>query len=398
MAEKVSVKCVDCGISFEVGLKVYKKYTTGCKKDSGHVWRCRNCVFKSASAARSEGQKKRWVGLTVEEKKENMKAFLKGKDEYYKDFDKRDFGKRVSEGKLNMPDEAKVIQKQNMSNGLKKFWENIPEEERKEMMKAQHEKSKEWWANLSEEERQQRLDDVHNANRSWWENMDDDEKLKRNDELNKSLRKYWGNISDDEISERVIKIRNKQKEWWNNLTDEKKNEINEKRLSTMRNKSIGELIQIKENHRRAWELKSDEFKESYRQRLIDRWNNMSISEKAKSINKSLKGNKRSSLNNKFEIMFYNKFDMFYLIDEYTVIIDDDFHNWDYAVFNKNGDLEMIIDLDGEYFHGDRYDYDGLHSKLKYDLNRYNTIPETTKWLIIYENKFEECFKLMMEYL
>jgi hypothetical protein len=55
---------------------------------------------------------------------------------------------------------------------------------------------------------------------------------------------------------------------------------------------------------------------------------------------------------------------------------------------------MIIDLDGSYFHADKCDYDGLHSKEEYDEKRGLSIPDGVKWCIINEKNFEECFSYL----
>ena len=75
------------------------------------------------------------------------------------------------------------------------------------------------------------------------------------------------------------------------------------------------------------------------------------------------------------------------------------HCWDYAIFDKEtNELQMVVDLDGSYFHGDNCDYDGIHSKEELDEQRALSIPDGINHCIIPEARFKSAFEFMLKLL
>ena len=80
------------------------------------------------------------------------------------------------------------------------------------------------------------------------------------------------------------------------------------------------------------------------------------------------------------------------------MFEDISHSWDYAIFDTGGILQMLVDLDGEFYHGDYLDYNGMQSNEEYDERRFLTVPDGVKYHIIYEKYFTKSFELMIKRL
>jgi hypothetical protein len=59
---------------------------------------------------------------------------------------------------------------------------------------------------------------------------------------------------------------------------------------------------------------------------------------------------------------------------------------------------MVIDIDGRFYHGDGFDYNGKQSKEEYDEKRFISTPDNIKVHIIYETHFRESFDRMIQLL
>lgn len=114
----------------------------------------------------------------------------------------------------------------------------------------------------------------------------------------------------------------------------------------------------------------------------------------------LKSNGKNNLHKKFESMFNNSNldNMFFHISEYPITNNAITHCWDYGIFNENGELVAVVDIDGEYFHADKCDYDGVHSREEYDTNRALSVGLDIPIFIITESNFDKDFKRMEEWL
>lgn len=70
-------------------------------------------------------------------------------------------------------------------------------------------------------------------------------------------------------------------------------------------------------------------------------------------------------------------------------------NFDFAIF-KNGRLNILIEIDGLYFHGLVEDSNGKHVRGDTDYERFSKVPEGVKFIVCDENKLEDCFKEILK--
>lgn len=66
-------------------------------------------------------------------------------------------------------------------------------------------------------------------------------------------------------------------------------------------------------------------------------------------------------------------------------------NFDFAVFNNENKLQILIEIDGLYYHGLTEDSNGKHVRGDTDHERFCKVPEGVKFIVCDENKIEECF-------
>lgn len=218
------------------------------------------------------------------------------------------------------------------------------------------------------------------------------------------IKEDWNNDRE----ERSKNIARGVTKWHAELSQEDKNKINKKigdaNLIVWENKSNEERERISKVHselgKQRWAKMTSKQRTKYTnifRSYYDSWyNNLSKKDKADHIKNMLyKSSGDNKLHQRFEYEFYSHFgDKYYLKSEYVEIINKHLHPWDYAVFNLNNELVMLIDLDGAYFHADICDYNGIQSHETGDINRRFTIPDGVKWFILYELKFDECFEYL----
>lgn len=83
--------------------------------------------------------------------------------------------------------------------------------------------------------------------------------------------------------------------------------------------------------------------------------------------------------------------------DYKYSFDVNGKNFDFAIF-KNGELDILIEIDGLYFHGLKEDSNGKHVRGEKDCERFNKVPEGVKFIVCDENKLEDCFsEILKEY-
>lgn len=70
-------------------------------------------------------------------------------------------------------------------------------------------------------------------------------------------------------------------------------------------------------------------------------------------------------------------------------------HFDFAVF-KDGKLNLLIEIDGVYFHGLLEDCNGKHSRGDHDHERFSKVPEGVKFIVCDDLKLEECFAEIMK--
>jgi len=66
-------------------------------------------------------------------------------------------------------------------------------------------------------------------------------------------------------------------------------------------------------------------------------------------------------------------------------------NFDFAIFNNKNKLQILIEIDGLYYHGLTEDSNGKHVRGDTDHERFSKVPEGVKFIVCDENKLEKCF-------
>ena len=65
-------------------------------------------------------------------------------------------------------------------------------------------------------------------------------------------------------------------------------------------------------------------------------------------------------------------------------------SFDFAVFN-NGELKLLIEIDGIYYHGLTEDSNGRHVRAENNCERFSKVPEGVKYIVCDDNSIEKCF-------
>lgn len=65
-------------------------------------------------------------------------------------------------------------------------------------------------------------------------------------------------------------------------------------------------------------------------------------------------------------------------------------SFDFAIFN-NGELKLLIEIDGIYYHGLMEDSNGRHVRGEKDCERFSKVPENVKYIVCDEDNIENCF-------
>lgn len=65
-------------------------------------------------------------------------------------------------------------------------------------------------------------------------------------------------------------------------------------------------------------------------------------------------------------------------------------SFDFAIFN-NGELKLLIEIDGIYYHGLSEDSNGRHVRGENDCERFSKVPENVKYIVCDEDNIENCF-------
>ena len=377
---------------------------------------------------RSAAQKRRWNNLSSEDKNKLLKPLLDGKEKYYSSMNDekwKDFSNAVKKGRSKMSDAEKQSMLNNMSNSMKKWWLSVDEEYKNKQMNCMHERYKEYWDNLKGKDKESILNRMHNGWNDWFDNLSEDEIKNRNNKLNSDLRNWWKKLDEDTKDKRIIYLNDAKNEWWNNLSDAEKyehykpiieslyyarekwwNELPDREKDVLNDKLVLEHKRwwdnLPDNERKEFADKSSEWwyslPNSDQERIInnhkDYWKTMPITSKEAFIKKVLSSARGK---NQFHQLFERKFNdlesSYNLIEEYPTTNHGVTHCWDYAV-SKDDTIQLLVDLDGVYFHADDRDYDGMHSKLEYDEKRGLSIPNNVKWCIIYEKEFDKSFTYM----
>lgn len=256
------------------------------------------------------------------------------------------------------------------SNRMKSYWNNLSEDDKDRIKMREKDK----WRNLSEEEYNNKIKKLHQSNKEWRNNLTEEDKIKwknnialswnrdKRSQQSKVKTKLWINKNDNEKELIISRLNNGYEKWYKSLSENEK----EKRRDNISMSST-----------RYWKLIDPSIK-----------TNRMISLSKASLMKSYG-------TNKLHIRFENQFN-----DSEYKLIPEKFingHYWDYALY-KNDALICIVDLDGDYFHATDIDYDGIHSKIEYDLKRRYSIPDRTLHFYIREKYFDIDMKWLFDHI
>ena len=382
------------------------------EKQKEHAQKTRNAITQRSieeqakiNKKNSEGLKKHWSTVSDDDKQKRLKGMRDGNSRYWESLSQEERVEKAKQWMYNMTDEELKNHLQILSQRMSEYNKSLSEEEKMRRVEIMQE----WHKQLSDEEKQQFYERTHgwyyklsdeqkeeyaNSKREWYDNLSDEEKIK----WSKNGSEWYNNLSEEEKSTFI-----KKTNWYSFLSEEDKQKISEERKERWNNLSEEEKEIISKNAKLRWDNLTFEEKRQYSKKQQEYWNSLSEEEKINITKKKLSSpNIRNNLNKRFEDLFMNSIIIndYYFISE-TIMSGDTIHSWDYGIYNKlNNELVMLVDLDGEYFHVDNCDYDGLHSKEEYDEKRSMSIPlnNNIRTFIIQERNLKRSFELMMKLL
>ena len=109
--------------------------------------------------------------------------------------------------------------------------------------------------------------------------------------------------------------------------------------------------------------------------------------------KQSKSSKISKLEKRFEEFLINN--KFTYLHHYMVEGTPYNHEFDFAIFNSQGNLDVLIDCDGKYYHGYENDENGKTINTYMDDYRSSLVPEGVKFLICLEGEEEKAFSELL---
>ena len=340
--ETITVQCGDCGKEIQVSLRYYKEVS---HKENNHTWRCVECRNKHFSKC----TKSYLDNLSPEEKARRSELG-------------RNLHKKWLE---SLSEEEKKRYSESLSNGQRKRWAKQSPEEKAENVKYLRDGLEKWKNTAPPEEIQAAIDKAIQGKL----NMSQEAKDAMLDKRSKSLKESWSKVPDDERKRRMARQHEGSRNWWKRMTPERRKEF----LDTL--------------HANA---------KRYRDSL-------SPEEKAYKMNQTIRKSK-SRMDNRlckqFEYLFSTlpELSKYYYESEFYLGDDMFYHHWDYAVFDENCNLVMVVDLDGPFAHGDLYDYNGYQSHQHLDERRSLTVPEGVHHMIVPAIVMNECLTEMIQKL
>lgn len=351
-----------------------------------------------------------WRKAVIESKKkraESGRKAFKVKYENMSEEEKKVLNKKKSSWKKeNMTEEEYKEKCKHMAEISNKFWNGMTEEQRKDFSKYR------WNLRTDEEKKiiikrfnqagidrmkslpKEEIDrQIKVMNEARLKKLEEDDKFREEQFrlLRKHNQEYFGAMTDEEKSAFYKNRGIKYAEYWRKRWETDKDFV-EKQTEFLRSISHLGAAEIK----RRWK-EDDKFREEQTELLnqarINYYNNTTAEERNRIL-----GHNR--LNRKFEKRFKESIlnENFYFINEYMFVNGNEHKFWDYAIYNKQNKLVMVVDLDGRFFHADTCDYNGLHSREECDEKRGLFVPENSKVHIIDENRFNDGFNEMIELL
>mgnify|MGYP003611479761 CR=1 FL=1 len=71
-------------------------------------------------------------------------------------------------------------------------------------------------------------------------------------------------------------------------------------------------------------------------------------------------------------------------------------NFDFAIFDDQNTLKILVEIDGEFFHGLTSDYDGNHCRGEHDCERFEKVPDNVKFIVCDSSNVEKCFNEILK--
>ena len=318
--------------------------------------RCKECYSKYMSKLNKE----KWENKTDEEKKK----MLAGKDKYLSNLSEEErkafYAKRAASIKKSWNNKP-VDEMKQVAEIHKQIWANMDKNTYDSIQQKKSESAIVYWNSLSKEEKKVKSNKLASINKEWRDNLSEEDKQ----QISLRCKQRWDDMSDENKEKESIRLKEMAETYRNNMSEED-------RLKIQKKKSFS---------------------------AISYWNSLSDDIKKGKIH-SLVRKKNNKFNERFELMFNNdKLNKhFYYKLENLTRNNSVVHSWDYGIYDENGNLQLLVDLDGAYFHADECDYDGMHSQEEYDERRGLSIPYGVKWCIINELKFDKCFEWMKKIL
>ena len=348
----VDLKCDRCGAPYSIRRdSYYHRKEKGrpnlcnvCRKDkhSQDIINWHSNLSQEERDARYENisnkWKENWNSKTDEEKAKALEALNEGKEKYYAN---------LTEEEKNKRNEERRIVSQNM-------WANRSEEEKERIVNAMHEGKKEYYDSLSQEEKDAKIEKLCNGFRNWRDNMTDEEKAKESEER----RARWYAMSDEK-RERSLKIM--QEEWrkWYNSSSEEERKVR--------------IDHMTEGLREWYSSLDEEGRKRHKESCMEYWNNLTPDGFLEWVKKQQDGiseyiNKIGIPQNVLELEFRNTLHVLGIPHKWqyhSEIIDpgfnnafpknpitggkvSPFHNWDFLLETKQGNV--LIDIDGWIHH------------------------------------------------
>ncbi len=338
----------------------------------------------------NEANRQRFAAMSDEEKAKQQAAMINGVKRYWSKMSAKERVDRLKEmsekckqAKAKWTDERRKEVGNKISKGKKEAFENMPIEDRKAWASEAQKKRAAFWEKL--ENKKEFMDNLQQNRAIWFNNLSEDDRQHHIDRMLEGQYEYWESLDDVTKRYKMMRLTEENRKWRESLTEEEIAKLNSDKSASIKS---------------YWENVSPERYKEFVQKHKDWWNSLSDEERLNHVRNVNIGNKHNKLQEKFERAFKESHlvNSFYLVPEYPCMKNGIKHCWDYAIFNENNELKMVVDLDGAYFHADNSDYDGLHSHEEYDTNRAQSVPDNVLHCIILEQKFKMTFEWMLKHL
>ena len=276
-------------------------------------------------------------------------------------------------------------------NGIKEASEKLTDEEKEKKKKENSERARKQWASYDDAKRKEISEIFSKAQKNKIKNMSEKELAAYKKSQSDKAKQESINMSKEEKEafSKLCSINSKKR--WATYTPEERDNIRKKQSDGLKYyiSTLDEDI-LKQRMNKL------------QQQASEAWNKLSNEEKVNKSRMRFINNAHNKYNNSFNKLFEKSFNDFIDHNKFNIIkefpsTNITAHCWDYVIF-KDNELNMLIDLDGKYFHADECDYDGLHSREEYDLIRSLSIKQGNSIFIVYEYDFISSINRLKEIL